>query len=66
MDFPIRSHVSWVLVIWLLQIDLCSATQIAELAAYGAEVVDETIANDLQWLRRGRIGPDSRVQGDSH
>ena len=45
------------LVFWLPQMDLCSATQSADLASYGAKVVDKAIAGDLQWLEQSRLGP---------
>lgn len=45
------------LVFWLPQMDLCSASQSARLASYGAQVVDKAIAGDFQWLRESRLGP---------
>jgi aminoglycoside phosphotransferase (APT) family kinase protein len=45
------------LVFWLPQMDLCSAAQSAELATYGAQVVDKTVAGDLEWLKQSRLGP---------
>lgn len=45
------------LVFWLPQMDLCSTSQSADLAAYGAKVVDRTIARDQQWLQQSRLAP---------
>jgi aminoglycoside phosphotransferase (APT) family kinase protein len=45
------------LVFWLPQMDLCNASQSAELAAYGAKVVDRAIAKDRQWLQQSRLAP---------
>ena len=45
------------LVFWLPQMDLCSASQSAEFAAYGAKVVDRAVAKDWQWLQQSRLAP---------
>jgi aminoglycoside phosphotransferase (APT) family kinase protein len=45
------------LVFWLPQMDLCNASQSADLAAYGAKVVDKAIARDQEWLQRSRLAP---------
>lgn len=43
-------------VFWLPQMNLCSAAQSAELASYGAQVVDRVIAGDVEWLTSSRLG----------
>jgi aminoglycoside phosphotransferase (APT) family kinase protein len=45
------------LLFWLPQMDLCNAAQSAELACFGAMVVDKCVAGDVQWLRQSRLGP---------